>query len=140
MRLLRFAIAIAIADPRNLNSVQARCIVKGEVKKSPLFWEFSWVFCSQERLFSRNSARKPLNPIKSPIFTNTPCGSMHPVCTLLKFRDFREKAMALCNATLRLQDVMEKSLAIAISSCDLRAENPFCLRNPGVLALAMPNR
>ena len=57
-----------------LNSVQTRCIVKGEAQKSPLFWRFSGGFCfSQDRLFSRNSTRKPLNLIKSPIFTNTPC-------------------------------------------------------------------
>ena len=47
---------------------------KGEAQKSPLFWRFSGGFCfSQDRLFSRNSTRKPLNLIKSPIFTNAPC-------------------------------------------------------------------
>ena len=57
-----------------INSVQTRCIVKGEAQKSPLFWRFSGSFCfSQDRLFSRNSTRKPLNLIKSPIFTNAPC-------------------------------------------------------------------
>ena len=59
-----------------INSAQTRCIVKGEAQKSPLFWRFSgggWF--SQERLFSRNSTRKPLNLIKSLIFTNTPCKS-----------------------------------------------------------------
>ena len=56
------------------NSVQTRCIVKGEAQKSPIFWRFSGGFgLSQDRLFSRNSARKPLNLIKSPIFTNAPC-------------------------------------------------------------------
>ena len=56
------------------NSVQTRCIVKGEAQKSPLFWRFSGGFWfSQDRLFSRNSTRKPLNLIKSPIFTNAPC-------------------------------------------------------------------
>ena len=56
-----------------LNSVQTRCIVKGEAQKSTLFWRFSGGFCfSQDRLFSRNSTRKPLNLIKSPIFTNAP--------------------------------------------------------------------
>ena len=51
-------------------------IVKGEAQKSPLFWRFSGGFWfSQERLFSRNSTRKPLNLIKSPILTNTPCKS-----------------------------------------------------------------
>ena len=45
---------------------------KGEAQKSPLFWRFSggpWF--SQDRLFSRNSTRKPLHLIKSAIFTNT---------------------------------------------------------------------
>ena len=28
----------------NFNSVQTRCIVKGEAQKSPLFWRFSGVF------------------------------------------------------------------------------------------------
>ena len=57
-----------------INSVQTRCIVKGEAQKSPFFWRFSGGFCfSQDRLFSRNSTRKPLNLIKSPIFTNAPC-------------------------------------------------------------------
>ena len=60
----------------NFNSVQTRCIVKGEAQKSPLFWRFSGGFCfSQDRLFSRNSTRKPSNLIKSRIFTNTPCKS-----------------------------------------------------------------
>ena len=52
------------------------CIVKGEAQKSPLFWRFSGGFWfSQDRLFSRNSPSKPLNLIKCPIFTNTPCKS-----------------------------------------------------------------
>ena len=64
-----------LADAKN-NSVQTRCIVKGEAQKSPLFWRFSGGFWfSQDRLLSRNSTRKPLNLIKSPIFTNTPCKS-----------------------------------------------------------------
>ena len=77
--------------PRNycdndfLSSVQTRCVVKGEAQKSPLLWRFSggfW-FC-QDRLFSRNSARKPSNLIESPIFTNAPCFySLHQVCALL---------------------------------------------------------
>ena len=37
-----------------------------------IFWGF-WF--SQDRLFSRTSTRKPLNLIKSLIFTNTPCKS-----------------------------------------------------------------
>ena len=44
-------------------------------EKSP-FLAIFWVFLfSQDRLFSRNSTRNPLNLIKSPIFTNTPCKS-----------------------------------------------------------------
>ena len=58
----------------DFNSVQTRCIVKGEAQKSLLFWRFSGGFWfSQDRLFSRNSTGKPLNLIKSPIFTNAPC-------------------------------------------------------------------
>ena len=60
-------------DPR-INNVQTRCIVEGEAQNHPLFWRFSGGFCfSQDRLFSRNSTRKPLNLIESPIFTNAPC-------------------------------------------------------------------
>ena len=60
----------------SINSVQTRCIVKGEAQKSPLFWRFSgFLWFSQDRLVSRNSTRKPLNLIKSPMFTNTPCKS-----------------------------------------------------------------
>ena len=60
----------------SFKSVQTRCIVKGEAQKSPLFWRFSGGFWfSQDRLLSRNSTRKPLNLIKSPIFTSTPCKS-----------------------------------------------------------------
>ena len=74
-------------------SVQTRCIVKGEAQKNPLFWRFSGGFWfSQDRLLSRNSTRKPLNLIKSPIFTNTPCKparlynapSMHSVDKILQ--------------------------------------------------------
>ena len=55
-----------------INSVQTRCIVKGEAQKSPLFWRFSGSFCfSLDRLFSRNSTRKPLNLI-NPQFLETP--------------------------------------------------------------------
>ena len=80
--------------------MQTRCIVKGEAQKNPLFWRFSGGFWfSQDRLFSRNSTRKPfirlLNLIKSPIFTNTPCKtaclynapSMHTLDTLMVFSD-----------------------------------------------------
>ena len=51
--------------------------MEGEAQKSQLFWRFSEGVCfSQDRLFSRNSTRKPLNLIiKSPILTNTPCKS-----------------------------------------------------------------
>ena len=49
-------------SPSKVDSVQTRCIVKGEAQKSPLFWRFSGGFCfSQERLFFLNSTRKPLN-------------------------------------------------------------------------------
>ena len=59
-----------------VNSVQTRCIVKGEAQKSPLFRRFSGGFwLSQDRLFSRNSTRKPLNLIKSLSFTNARCKS-----------------------------------------------------------------
>ena len=68
-RFARIALRIARAT-----QVQTRCIVKGEAQKSPLFWRFSWGFL-KERLFSRNSTRKPLNLLKSPIFTNAPCKS-----------------------------------------------------------------
>ena len=83
----------------SINSVQTRCIVKGEAQKSPLFWRFSGGFWfSQDRLFSRNSTRKPLNLIKSPIFTNAPCKtaclynapSMHTLDSSTKMpRNFR---------------------------------------------------
>ena len=64
----------ADVDQADINSVQTRCIVKGEAQKSPLFWRFSGGFWfSQDRLVSRNSTRKPLNLIESPIFTNAPC-------------------------------------------------------------------
>ena len=69
---------------------------KGEAQKSPLFWRFSGGFCfSQDRLFSRKSTRKPLNLIKSPIFTNAPCKttclynapSMHTVEIINSFQE-----------------------------------------------------
>ena len=70
------------------NSVQTRCIVKGEAQKNPLFWRFSGSFWfSQDRLFSRNSTRNPLNLIKSPILqtplVNPLVFTIHLVCTLL---------------------------------------------------------
>ena len=61
-----------------VNSEQTRCIVEGEAQKSPLFRRFSGGFgFSQDRQFSGNSTRKPLNLIKSLIFTNDPC---KPTC------------------------------------------------------------
>ena len=80
-----------------IDSLQTRCIVKGEAQKSPLFWWFSGGFCfSQDRLFSRNSTREPLNLIKSPIFTNAPCKpaclynapSMHTLELIPKMKDY----------------------------------------------------
>ena len=58
----------------SLNSVQTRCIVKGEAQKSPLFWRFSGGFWfSQDRLLSRNSTRNPLNlKKKNPRFLQAP--------------------------------------------------------------------
>ena len=54
-------------------SGQTGCIVKGEAQKSPLFRRYPGRFWfSQDRLFSRNSTRKPLNLKKTPIFTNSP--------------------------------------------------------------------
>ena len=56
-----------------LTSVQTGCIVKGEAQKSPLFWRFSGgLWFSQDRLFSRNSTRRPLNLVKSSRFLQTP--------------------------------------------------------------------
>ena len=34
----------SIRRKKTINSVQTRCIVKGEAQKSPLFWRFSGVF------------------------------------------------------------------------------------------------
>ena len=43
------------------NSVQIRCITKGEAQKSPHFWRFSGgCWFSQVRVFSRNSSMGPL--------------------------------------------------------------------------------
>ena len=70
------------------NNVHTRCIATGEAQKSPLFWRFSGVlWFYQERLFSRNSTRKPLNVINHR-FLQTPLVNplvftMHLVCTLL---------------------------------------------------------
>ena len=47
------------------DSVQTRCIVKGEAQKSPLFWRFSGGFWFSQ---DRNSTRKPLNLIENPRF------------------------------------------------------------------------
>ena len=59
-----------------INTVQTRCIVKARLRKVHFSGDFlgGFRFCfSQDRLFSRNSTRKPLNLIKPPIFTNAPC-------------------------------------------------------------------
>ena len=56
-----------------INSVRTRCVVKGKAQKSPLFWRFSGVFDFSGSPDLRNSTRKPLNLVKSRIFTNTPC-------------------------------------------------------------------
>ena len=62
--------------PAQFNSVQTRCIVKGEAQKNPLLGQFSGGFrFSEERLLCKNSTRKPLNLVKSRIFTNAPCKS-----------------------------------------------------------------
>ena len=79
------------ANIGSLNNVQIRCIVKGEAQKSPLFWRFSGGFWfSQDRLLCRNSKRKPLNLVKSPILrtplVNPLVFTMHLVCTLLSHR------------------------------------------------------
>ena len=71
-------VTIPACTADSLDSVQTRCIVKGEAQKSPLFWQFSpsgGLWFSEERLFCKNSTRKPLNFIKSPICTNAPCTS-----------------------------------------------------------------
>ena len=51
----------------------ADCKRRGSEKSTflAIFWGF--LIFSGESLFSRNSTRKPLNLIKSPIFTNAPC-------------------------------------------------------------------
>ena len=70
----RNRVSKSVEEEGKINSVQTRCIVKGEAQKNPLFWWFSGGFWfSQDRLFFRNSTRKPLNLIKSPIFANAPC-------------------------------------------------------------------
>ena len=57
-----------------INSVQTRCIVKGEAQKIPLFWAIFWKFL----IFSRAPVlyefhKKTFKFNKKPIFTNTPC-------------------------------------------------------------------
>ena len=82
--------------------------VKGEAQKSPLFWRFFWWF-SQERLFCRNSTRKPLNLMKNSRFLQTPLVNplvltMHPICTLLIWnRHFRWVA---CQTTADAETVI----------------------------------
>ena len=59
-----------------INSVQTRCIVKGEAQKSPLFWRFSGGFDFLRIACSLGIPQdNPSNLIKSPIFSNTPCKS-----------------------------------------------------------------
>ena len=70
-------------------------LYKARLRQFHFFWRFSGGFWfSQDHLFSRNSTRKPLNLIKSPIFTNTPCKStclynapsMHTVDQILRIK------------------------------------------------------
>ena len=77
---------MSIEDFSTACCMQTRCIVEGEAQKSPLFWRFSGGFrFFQERLFSRNSTRKPLKfnrflqtPLVNPLFLyNAP--SVHTV-------------------------------------------------------------
>ena len=39
-----FALKESVEKKTKINSVQTRCIVKGEAQKSPLFWRFSGGF------------------------------------------------------------------------------------------------
>ena len=60
----------------NFNSVQTRCIVKGEAQKSPLFWRFSGgflIFSGSLVLYKFHKKTFKLNKKKSSIFTNAPC-------------------------------------------------------------------
>ena len=80
-----------IAKTWRLNNVQTGCIVKGEPQKSPLFWRFSGSFWfSQDRLFSRNSTRKPFKfNIQSPIFTQT-LRSLRPATQVPNARHWKQ--------------------------------------------------
>ena len=103
---------------------------KGEAQRSPLFWRFSGGFWfSQDRLLCRNSTRKPLNLIKSPIFTNAPCKtaclynapSMHtldyfPVC-------FHFRIFANANAAMR-----------RTKNCCPQPKGPFHTKNTTTIA------
>ena len=55
-------------------SNKVHCKRRGS-EKSTFLAIFRGFWFSQHRLFSRKSTRKPLNLVKSPIFTNTPCKS-----------------------------------------------------------------
>ena len=57
------------------NSVQTRCIVKGEAQKSPLFWRFSESFDFLRIACSLGIPKENLQIQKTLIFTNTPCKS-----------------------------------------------------------------
>ena len=71
-RTLRSCPDLPLSNSGSFQQCVKRCIVKGEAQKSPRFWRFSGgLWFSQERLFSRNSTRKPLNWMKAPIFANT---------------------------------------------------------------------
>ena len=121
-----------VSHPRGqfINSVQTRCIAKGEAQKSPLFWRFSGSFWfSQERLSSWNSPKNPLNLIKSPICTNTPCKptclynapSMHTV-------EFISKSAGKFLASLRGANIKEFKRAIFLKAC--RSFHDFWQRSP----------
>ena len=61
---------------KELTVCKLGAFLKARLRKVHFFWRFSGGFWfSQDRLFSRNSTRKPINLIKSLIFTNTPCKS-----------------------------------------------------------------
>ena len=51
-------------------------LVKGEAQKSPFLFNFLGGGLSQVRLFSKNSNMGPLNVIRSPVFTSSPCKSI----------------------------------------------------------------
>ena len=69
--ILRAALGIR----NSINSVQTRCIVKGEAQKSPLFWRFSEFFYFLRIACSLGFPQETFKFNKIPIFTNTPCKS-----------------------------------------------------------------